>query len=232
MLAGCATQTGPRAGLDAADLKVASIELSTGSPQAALEVLQQHLAGNPRDAAALVMAGDAQSALGEADVAGASYRQALAISPGLLNASLGIAKLKLAREPAAATLEFAALAARYPHDARIWTDLGVSYDLQSQSDEAQRCYRRAMSEDASLISAQVDLGLSLALSGRSAEGVPLLRAIAARPQSSPRMRQDLAAAETIAGNSEAARAVLQQDLPPLQVASAMSGYAALRELAP
>ena len=227
-LASCAGATRDPLGASAEDLKVAAIELAGGSPAAALQIVQHVLAVNPHAAAAFVLAGEAQAALGQTEAATASFAQALAITPTLLEASLGLARLKLASDPPAAAAALSALLRPYPGDPRIWTDLGVAYDLQSKTNDAQTAYRRAIQLNPAGVAAQADLGLSLALAGRPREGVALLQPLAAQPQATARLRQDLAVAETLAGNTPAARSLLVLDLPADQTASALAAYGNLR----
>jgi Flp pilus assembly protein TadD len=48
------------------------------------------------------------------------------------------------------------------------------------------------------------------------------------PDTTSRIRQDLAAALALAGDNAAAQALLARDLSPAQVAEALSGYQQLR----
>jgi Flp pilus assembly protein TadD len=233
LLLACTSCTAPPGLNDrGSGLKLAGIELAGGAPDAALQSAQEVLQASPHDATAWVLAGDAQAQLGQAERAQASYTRALAEDGASVPAALGLAKLQLAQDPAAAAAALRPLAAAHPHDARIWTDLGVAYDLQSRPADAQRAYRRAMQEAPLLPTPQADLGLSLALAGHPVEGAALLRPLATAPQATARLRADYALAATLAGQRQAAQAMLGQDLPPEQVASALSRYNDLRNAPP
>jgi Flp pilus assembly protein TadD len=64
------------------------------------------------------------------------------------------------------------------------------------------------------------------------EGAALLRPLATAPQATARLRADYALAATLAGQRQAAQAMLGQDLPPEQVASALNRYNDLRDAPP
>ena len=77
--------------------------------------------------------------------------------------------------------------------------------------------------------AEVNMALSMALSGHAADAVQMLRPIAELPAATPRMRHDLAVALTLAGDQQGAARMLNGDLTPEQVQRALLAY---RELIP
>ncbi len=210
------------------DLRVADIELASGAPEAALQVAQDLATRQPRDAAVLIRLGQANAALGRRQAAETSFRQALTYQPGRLDAAFGLARLHLGNDPAKALKELQLLAVRQPGDARILTDLGVAYDLEAQPRDAQSSYRKAIDIDPSLVSTQVDLGLSLALSGHPTEALKILGPLAQAADVAPRVREDYAVAATLAGHTDDAVAILGHELPREQVLAAVTAYQALR----
>ena len=210
------------------DLRVADIELASGAPEAALQVVQDLAIRRPRDAAVLIRLGQANAALGRRQAAETSFRRALACQPGNFDAAFGLARLHLGNDAARALKELQVLAARQPRDARVLTDLGVAYDLEARPHDAQSSYRKAIEVDPSLISTQVDLGLSLALSGHPAEALLILGPLAQVADAAPRVREDYAVAATLAGRTGDALAILGHDLPREQVLAAVTAYQALR----
>ena len=76
--------------------------------------------------------------------------------------------------------------------------------------------------------ANVNLALSLALSGDPRQALAILRPIALSPGASPRMRQDLAVALVLAGEDEEAGRVLHTDMPQPEALALVTDYQALR----
>ena len=226
LIGGCASTPGAT---DARrDLKVADIELASGAPEAALQVVQDLAARRPHDAAVLVRLGQVNTALGRRQAAETSFRQALARQPSSFDAAFGLARLHLGSDPARALKELQSLASRQPGNAKVLTDLGVAYDLEALPRDAQPVYRKALEVDPSLVSTQVDLGLSLALSGHPQEALKILGPLAQASDAAPRIREDYAVAATLAGRTDDALAVLGHDLPREQVLAAVTAYQALR----
>ena len=209
-------------------LHLAETALATGAPAIALHVTDELLARDPRDVAALDRRGDALAALARPREAEVAFGQALAIRPGDADASIGLGRLRMVQDAAAAEQLFAAVAAADPHNGAALNDLGIARDLQGRHAEAQDAYRRALAAQPTAASTQVNLGLSLALAGHPAEAVKLLRPLAAEPGAAPRVRQDLALALALDGSGEEAAAILARDMPADEARTALSGFDALR----
>jgi Flp pilus assembly protein TadD len=77
--------------------------------------------------------------------------------------------------------------------------------------------------------AEVNLALSMAMSGHADEAVRRLRSIAADPSASPRLRQNLAAALAMADKPDEAAKLLRGDLSAEEIDQAIAGYHALSE---
>jgi Flp pilus assembly protein TadD len=208
-------------------LHLAETALATGAPEIALRVTDELLARDPRDVAALDRRGDALVALGRPREAEVAFGTARGLRPDDAGAGIGLGRLRMAQDPAAAEQMFAAVAVANPHDGAALCDLGVARDLQGHHAQAQDAYRQALAAEPTSAAVQVNLGLSLALSGRSAEAVKLLRPLAAEPAATPRVRQDLALALALDGSREEATTLLAQDMPPDQARDAVSGFQAL-----
>ncbi len=221
----------PRLSTAQPSLRVADAALAGGAPAMALQVADGILARQPNDAAALLRQGDALYALQRGAEAADSYMHALAVAPHSAPALIGLARVRLGRDPAAAeTLLQQALALDRRNPTAL-NDLGIARDLQGHHAAAQQAYQAALAEAPAMTAAEVNLGLSLALSGDPTRALQVLRPLAASPDTSSRIRQDLAAALALAGDSAAAEALLARDLSPAQVAEALSGYQQLRRSA-
>ncbi len=227
LLSACASQDASSFSSGQPGLNVAQAALSGGSPGLALNVANGILAKDPRNVPALLSQGDALTVLGRPDEAAESYTKALALDPGSVGAGIGLGRLRLRSDPAAAQLAFLNVLQREPRNATALNNLGIAYDLQGDHAGAQSAYRRALAADPAMRAAEVNLALSMALSGQAAEAVQLLRPLAADPDASRRLRHDLAAASAMAGDRQAAARILSTDLTPDQVQRALQAYGAL-----
>lgn len=226
LLSACAGNDVPQLGSGKPGLNVARAALAGGSADLALNVSNTALADDPRNVAALAIKGDALSALGRAEEAAAVYEAALVIAPASTQAQIGLGRLRLRSDAAHAQVLFLAVVQREPQNVVALNDLGIAYDLQGNHAGAQAAYRKALGSDPTRRATEVNLALSMALSGRAAEAVPLLRPLATDAAATKRERHDLAAAFALSGNDKAARQILATDLSPDQVDSAMRAYAA------
>ncbi|ACI53217.1 TPR repeat-containing protein [Gluconacetobacter diazotrophicus PA1 5] len=195
------------------DLKFADVELESGAPQAALSIMQKRLQTHPHEPDTLVRLGRANAALGRTEPAVLFFREVLATDPDSVEAGKGLARVQLAADPREALATLRSLAARHPEDAQVQTDLGVAYDLCLQHAQAQAAYRQAMRLNPFAIAPQVNLGFSLAMSGRPNEAVQILGPLATSADGTVRIRQDFAFAEVQAGHEDIARRMLARDLP-------------------
>jgi Flp pilus assembly protein TadD len=207
---------------------LADAAASAGAPAIALQVSDQLLAKNPRDADAWISRGDALAALGRSSEAATSYASAVEIKPRDTKALVGLGRARLQQDPGGAEAMFARAVTLDPHDAAAASDLGVARDLQGHHAAAQEAYRIALGITPSSVAVQVNLGLSLALSGDAPGAVRLLQPLATVPGATPRVRHDLALALALDGRRAEASTVLGADLPPEQVRGTLDGFEALR----
>jgi Flp pilus assembly protein TadD len=210
-------------------LHLADTSLAGGLPGMALEVTDELLADNPRDVDALTRRAAALMQLGRRREAEVSYRRALAVNGDEPAALLGLGRLRLADDPAAAEALFAQAATHDPHDSAALNDLGVSRDLQGHHAAAQLAYRQALAAEPTSAAAQANLGLSVALSGDPAAAERLLRPLAAEPGATPTIRHDLAMALALGGKAREAASLLARDLPPEEVRSTLAGFQQLQQ---
>jgi len=208
-------------------LRVVDAALAGGAPALALQMSEDILARHPRDVGAMVRRGDALFELGRRDDAAASYTHALGLDRDNIPARIGLARTRLATDPAAAESILTEIVAREPHNAAAQNDLGIARDLQGRHLDAEAAYRAAISVTPENPAIQINYGLSLALAGKPAEALRILRPIAENPDATPRARQDLAVALTLSGDTAGAEKLLGKDLSADQVADAIAGYQAL-----
>lgn len=231
VLAGCST-TNPQSvaalhNIDRPSLKAAREALSQGQAETALGIARGVLSVEPKNVAALVSAGDADIALGNRRTGESEYRAALGYQPNYVPARLGMGKLKLHDNAAAAETQFRAILASYPHDAAVLTDLGVALDLQERHAEAQAEYTAAMAVNPEMTSTRVDMALSLALSGNPLKAEEMLRDATDEGAVPAKVRADYAVAQVLAGHSDEATQTLQADLTPDEAKASVDGMQAL-----
>lgn len=220
-LAGCSAQGGPKG---VPGTNVARAALNGGSPQIALRVATGIIAQDPQNTQAHLIMGEAYSALGQPAQAAASFQEALRLDPGSAEADVGLGRLRLGTDPQAAERLFLQALDVQPEDTVAWNDLGIARDLQGRHADAQAAYQKALGLDPTMQAAQVNLALSLAMSGQGSRGVAMLRPQATAPGATAQLRHDLAAAMAMSGDTAGAERILSADLPPDQVARAIADF--------
>jgi Flp pilus assembly protein TadD len=212
-------------------LQAARDALSEGEAGTSLAIAKGILSSQPKNVGALAQAGDAQAALGDRLAADTTYRQALAISPHDLRARMGLAKLQVRDNLPAAEATFRTLLAEQPRNPMVLNDLGYVLDLQERHAEAQTMYETALAIDPNRISTRVNLALSLALSGQGVKAEAMLRDVAASSSASPRVRNDYALAQVMAGHDKEAASTLGSDLTPTETDTALRGLEQFKPVA-
>jgi Flp pilus assembly protein TadD len=229
LLASCAQQSPANNAVNAAQigtntLNVADAAIAGGDPNMALSVSQSILTSDPGNVQALEHEGDAYYALNRCPAAVAAYQLALQHDPKASEAETGQGRCLLKTDPRAAEQAFLRAIQDDPGNAKALNDLGIARDLQGNFAGAVDPYQKALLADPSLTAAEVNLGLSMALSGNGPEALQYLGPLATSPQATPKIRQDYAAALVATGRVSEARQVLAIDLPPDQVNSAIEGF--------
>ena len=225
-LAGCAAGRPPSAGDAAVGTGLAQAALHTGAPADALRLADHVLAHHPDATAARLVRAEALSALGQSDPARADFAQVLRTRPHATAALLGLGRLQLAHDPAAAAALLRRALASAPGNAAALTDLGIALDLQGRHRAAEVAYRQVLAVHPQLIAARVNLALSLAMQGQGPQAIALLEPLARDPKAGAQLRQDYAAVLTMAGERGKAAAILAADLPAPQAEAALRAFAA------
>jgi Flp pilus assembly protein TadD len=198
-------------------LNVAEAALQSGAGQIALAVSEGVLSRSPNDVHAQEIKGDALALMGDNENATAIFQALLARDPGSIRANTGLGRVTLAKDPAAAEALFLKVLRRDPKDLTALNNLGIARDLRGHHAEAQVAYRDALVVSPDLESAQINLALSLAMSGHAAEAVRMLHTKASQPDASLRVRHDYAVALALSGNRPEAERVLSENLSPEDV---------------
>jgi tetratricopeptide (TPR) repeat protein len=230
LLAACSPgSTGPGSG--APGLDVADAAMRGGSPEIALQIVGGILARDPNNVAALLAQGDAFTALQRLNEAGVSYTRALAIDPTSVGGHIGLGRVRLASDPEGAEALFLEALQREPRNGVALNDLGIARDLLGRHTDAQTAYRQALAVVPDMTAAQVNLALSMAMSGHGRDAIQLLRPLASAPGTTRQVRHDLAAVLTMGGDKAEAERILSEDLPANEVQQALDAYASARPVA-
>ncbi len=201
--------------------------LNGGAPEAALQVAGNLLTRRPADPEALLLRADALATMNRGEEAVAAYQAALAVTPRSAEARLGLGRLLMSVDAAAAEAQFLQALTLNPRSAAAANNLGIARDLQNRHAEAQLAYRQALASQPTMQAAAVNLALSLGLSGRAAEAIPILRPIAQSPGATPRIRHDMAAILAMSGDRNGAANMLQADLSDEEVDRALKVFTGL-----
>ena len=150
------------------------------SPAAALARYVRTLASSPRDFSALIGAGRAALALGDADAAAGFFARADEINPNSPLPQAGMGAVSVANGDAYSALPYFTRAQQLGAPvASFGADRGLAYDLMGQQAQAQADYRAALGgSDAD--EARRRLALSLAISGKKAEALDTLAPLSAK----------------------------------------------------
>ena len=196
---------------------VAEEAIRNGSPALALQITQGILARSPDDVPALLMQGDAATQMGKINEAEAAFQHALRLKPGSVRGKTGLGRLRLATDAAEAAALFQDVVRQEPRNIVALNNLGIARDLLGQHREAQEAYRQVRAIDPSNRATQVNLALSLAMSGQAAEGLLLIAPLASESSASPKVRHDYAAVLALAGREKEAEQILGRDLSAREI---------------
>ena len=228
LLSACVSTGDQRLGTGPPGLNVARAALAGGSPALALTVSDLILAKAPRDVPALIVQGDSLMSLGRLDEADTSYMKALAADPQSVLANIGLGRLRLRSSPSQAQVLFLIALQGDPRNTTALNDLGIAYDLQGDHTRAQAAYRKVLGVAPTMRATEVNLALSMALSGEAQAAVQMLKPLADDPSASRRVHHDLAAALTLQGDRQTAASILSGDMTQEEVDRALLAFQALR----
>ena len=187
-------------------MRIAAAARGGGDLDTAVGLYRRAAALNPQAAAPFAAAGDALVAMGQINEAVTAYRAALAREPrdpaalrGLGRAYLRSGKPELALEPLSLARN------ETPEDPKILQLIGVADDFIGRHAAAQAHYARGLELAPGDRGLSVNLGLSLALSGRYDDAVAVLSPLALGPSGTPGERQTLALIHALRGRRQGSR---------------------------
>ncbi|HQT39067.1 MAG TPA: SPOR domain-containing protein [Acidocella sp.] len=206
---------------------MADAAIAGGDPTMALSVSQSALESDPNNVDALIHEGNAYYALGRCPAAEAAYNLALTHDPKSSPAETGLGRCFIKTDPVQAEHALVLAVQDDPGNAAAFNDLGIARDLEGNFAGAIEPYRKALVAQPGMKAAEINLGLSLALSGNGQEALQYLGPLATSQTATPKIREDYAAALVATGQVAEARHVLSIDLPPDDVDKAIDGFNAI-----
>lgn len=228
LITGCTPQQGSGLGGNSPvgpnTLNVADAAIAGGDPSMALSVSQSVLQTDPHNVDALIHEGDAYYALARCPAAVAAYQLALQGDPKSTAAETGLGRCLIKTDPKSAEAALIAAVQDDPGNAAALNDLGIARDLQGNFAGAVGPYQQALLAQPGMTAAEVNLGLSLALSGNGPQALQYLGPLATGQSATPKIREDYAAALVASGRESEARQVLSVDLAPDQVQPVLDGF--------
>ena len=178
---------------------------------------------DPSDVEAGVGLSQALRTMGSYDDAFAAIQKLLMAQPDSYDALMEMARIHVARGSGFYAIEPARRAAALqPRDWRAPTLLGIAYEQAQRDDEARAAHEQAMALAPNNPTVMSNYAMFLAAHGEGPRAEAMLRAAAARPDSTIQVRQNLALLVGLQGRLIEAEKLARQDLPPELVANNMA----------
>ncbi len=184
---------------------------------------------SPGEVQPLLALGDTLRRMGASASAAESYRAALTLEPRNLAALRGLGAVLIEIDQPELAIVHLEQALDVAKDHRLYNSLGVAHDMLGDHSAAQVYYREGFELAPDNLQIANNYGLSLALVGDHGAAIAMLERAAANPAATPRVRQNLALAYGLAGESDAAERVAALDLDQTAVDNNLSYYELLRQ---
>ncbi|GBQ27366.1 hypothetical protein AA0472_2387 [Acetobacter estunensis NRIC 0472] len=213
LISGCSAQQD----FSEKDLDVIDAQLASGATENAMYELNDLYHRYPRNYEIIMREAAANSMLQRQDAAISLYKEALSIRPESKEAWVGLARIYINKDPSRSQKILEKITAFYPNDVHVMNDYGISLDLNGKCSEAQEVYRKAISLDPTQISPEINLALSLALSGDAKTGLSVIKPYAMAQDATSKVQEDYAAVLVANGRLSEAEAILYKYIPDKKV---------------
>ncbi|MDQ7981733.1 tetratricopeptide repeat protein [Paraburkholderia sp. SARCC-3016] len=212
------------------ELRIANTALDSGNLELATTLYEKVVATDPRSVAGLTGLGDTLYAVGDFTRAAVYYERARQVDAAAIAPTIGAARVAIHQRRFDDAISIYRKVLVVTPDAPLASaGLGAALDMKGDHVAAQEVLRQSLRANPGDPALSVNLGLSLTLGGNPREGVNVLLDVTRFPGAPPEARQDLALAYGLLGNTEAAAAILRQDLPKASVEDNLRFYAIQRE---
>ncbi|MEO1330747.1 MAG: tetratricopeptide repeat protein [Pseudomonadota bacterium] len=211
--------------------RAAALAMREGKTEAALGHLSRLYDVRPQDKQVAYDYARHLRYLGAISRAEQVLNDALAVHPGDKLLRLEHGKLLLgAGRPSEAIAVLATLNQQLPDDPAVLQALAVAHDRRLEHAKAQALYARAMQSGRPSAALLNNAGLSHLLSGDLPKAVELLRRASTAPGANAQVRQNLALALTLSGQSEEARKFASEGAPPKVAREAIGVFKGIKSL--
>lgn len=220
-------RSGPKA---EAMVRIADATARAGDLATAAGLYRRAHATDPQNFDAAAGLGRMLGRLGAPEKAAGAWRVALRLRPDDQDALRGLANALIAMGQPAQAIPYLKQALEKKEDVRVYSALGVAHDMLADHGAAQAYYRTGLEVAPGDLALSNNLGLSLAISGKHAEAIQVMRRAAALPGATLRHRMNLALVLGLAGETEAAAEVARAHMDETAVQSNLAYYAQLRAM--
>ena len=213
----------------ASDVQLAAAARAGGDYATAIRMLRRHVAADPMVVASYIELGETLHEAGAFDEAVEVFEHAKGMSFKNVAALTGLGRAQLAlRRAAEAVNHFDIALSVSPDDLLAINGRGVGLDMLGRHDEAQHAYRTALALRPTNYLVENNLAISLLLSEHFNEAIEILERLSFTPRATSQMRQNLALAYGLRGDTETASQIAALDLDAEMVENNMAYYAVIR----
>lgn len=211
------------------DIQLATAARAGGDYGTAIRMLRRHVASNPLALEGYLELGETLHEAGAFDEAVEVFQRAKGMSSKNVIALTGLGRAQLAlRRATEAIAAFDVALSVSPDDVLALNGRGVSLDMLGRHDEAQHAYRTVLALYPSNHLVENNLALSLLLSEHYNEAIEILEGLSFTPKATKQMRQNLALAYGLRGDTETAAQVAALDLDAEMVENNMRYFEVIR----
>ena len=204
-----------------------------GKYDAAIPLYRRAHALHPRDAGPLFGLGTSLAALGANAEAIEALQAAHDRDDDDPNITAKLADVYLATDRADLALPlYDEALSKDPRNVAALNGKAVALDASGNHQEAQNTYEAGLAAAPDSLKLQSNLGLSMALDGKTDESIQMLENVATDSRAGPSERQNLALAYALAGRNDDAAKVASIDVDPITVNEDLAYYADLKSMSP
>ncbi len=213
------------------NMRLAQASILGGDYQSAIRLYQRQIAKAPKNLTHHLKLAETLVNAGAYDEATQAYRKAIRVEPTSPAPWVGLGKISLRRaKPYEAFDHFLQASARDQQSSEALNGMAVSRDYQGRHKEAQTLYHQLLEQQPYDLQIKSNIGLSMALEGRSSQAIQYLLSFAATPNAPIQARHNLALAYALAGNSANAEDILRLDLGPSEVNSSKQYFEMIKSV--
>lgn len=225
LLSGCSSNNNSKSESPEAIYRIAESLKNSGDNVTASRLYRQVLESDPSNQAARQSLGRSLRDSKQADAAVNFFRAELRKSPESPEILEELGKAYIAAYNADEGVRtYKRLHSLKPSSPWALNGMAICYDLQDNHSQAQECYEKALEKDPKNLKILANLGLSLALAGKTADSITLLTSHADGPEASTNVRHNLAIAYALDGQLDKAKSYFAPELDDTAIDSNLLNY--------